>query len=83
MWIGQVENITSDSVAYVGLLIEFSRISGIMDLNVDLVFEILKRVDGATIVNVECVSSLFFALQQEKIIVGRNYTSYCDFAIFT
>lgn len=63
MCIFHVESITNYNSTYVGILIELSGISGIMALNVDLVFEILKRVDGATITNAKCASSLFYDLQ--------------------
>jgi len=52
---------------------------GIMALNGDLIFEILKRVDGTTIANVGCVSSLFFSLQHKMSRVGRNYASHYVF----
>lgn len=52
---------------------------GVMVLNGDLIFEILKRVDHATIANARCVSSLFFSLQHRMSTIGRNYASHYAF----
>lgn len=53
---------------------------GIMALDGDLIFEILKWVDGTTIANAGCVSSLFFSLQHKMSTVGRNYASHYAFS---